>query len=186
MKAIFVKLFTVLSLDLFVDRVMACIALARAHRYGKICGSKINFIPQGGYQFELLGAVQQFEIDETSHIKTGACIECSGGVSIGRYFHCGRGLTIFSSEHNWVDANAIPYDDKIISKPVKINDFVWCGANVTILPGVEIGEGAIIGAGSVVTKDVPNFAIVAGNPAIVKKYRDIDRFMVLKNSRRFH
>lgn len=48
-----------------------------------------------------------------------------------------------------------------------ISDNVWIGANVTILPGVEIGDCAVVGAGSVVTKNVPANTVVAGNPAVV-------------------
>ena len=55
-------------------------------------------------------------------------------------------------------------------RPIVIEDKVWIGINSTILPGVRIGYGAIVGAGSVVTKDVPAMTIVAGNPArIIKK-----------------
>lgn len=57
------------------------------------------------------------------------------------------------------------------SEPVIIDDDVWIGCRVTILPGVRIGKGAIIGAASVVTKDVPEYAIVGGNPAKVIKMR---------------
>lgn len=53
----------------------------------------------------------------------------------------------------------------IPARPVLIQDFVWIGANAVVLKGVTIGEGAVIGAGSVVTKDVPPYTIVAGNPA---------------------
>lgn len=56
-------------------------------------------------------------------------------------------------------------------KPVIIGDDVWIGGRVIILPGVSIGSHSIIGAGSVVTKNVPEWAVVAGNPAIVKKFR---------------
>jgi maltose O-acetyltransferase len=56
-------------------------------------------------------------------------------------------------------------------KPVVINDDVWIGARVIILPGVHIGRGAILGAGAVVTENVPEYAIVAGNPARVIKQR---------------
>ena len=56
--------------------------------------------------------------------------------------------------------------------PVRIDDDVWIGARVIILPGVNIGRGAVIGAGSVVTQDVPCFAVCAGNPARVLKYRN--------------
>lgn len=61
----------------------------------------------------------------------------------------------------------------VISKPIIIEDKVWIGFGVTILKGVHIGEGAVIGAQSVVTKDVPAWTIVAGNPArIIKKIKD--------------
>ena len=49
---------------------------------------------------------------------------------------------------------------------------MWVGANSVILPGVTIHKGAVIAAGSIVTKDVPEYAIVAGNPAKVLKYRE--------------
>lgn len=55
------------------------------------------------------------------------------------------------------------------SKPIKICDDAWIGMNVIILKGVTIGEGAIVGAGSVVTKDVPAWSVAAGNPAKVVK-----------------
>lgn len=58
---------------------------------------------------------------------------------------------------------------KVNSKPIKICDDVWIGMNVIVLKGVTIGQGAIVGAGSVVTKDVPEWTMVAGNPAKVIK-----------------
>ena len=54
---------------------------------------------------------------------------------------------------------------KMISNPTIIEDRVWCGANVTITKGVRIGTGAVIAAGTVVTKDVPEKAVMAGVPA---------------------
>lgn len=56
------------------------------------------------------------------------------------------------------------------SKPIIIKDKAWIGFNSIILKGVTIGEGAVVAAGSVVTKDVPDYAIVAGNPAMIIKY----------------
>lgn len=56
------------------------------------------------------------------------------------------------------------------SRPITIGDKAWLGFNVIVLKGVNIGEGAIIGAGSIVTKDIPPFAIAAGNPARIIKY----------------
>ena len=54
-----------------------------------------------------------------------------------------------------------------IALPITVGDDVWIGANVTVLPGVTIGSNTVIGAGSVVTKDVPPYTIVGGNPARV-------------------
>ena len=56
-------------------------------------------------------------------------------------------------------------------KPIVIEDDVWIGARVIILPGVHIGTGAVVGAGAVVTKDVPDYAVVGGNPARILKMR---------------
>ncbi len=57
-------------------------------------------------------------------------------------------------------------------EPVIIGDDVWIGTRVIILPGKKIGTGAILGAGAVITKDVPDYAIVGGNPAKIIKYRN--------------
>jgi acetyltransferase-like isoleucine patch superfamily enzyme len=57
-------------------------------------------------------------------------------------------------------------------KPLIVEDEVWIGAHATILPGVRLGKGAIVGAGSVVTRDVPSMAIAVGCPAHVLRYRD--------------
>ncbi len=56
-------------------------------------------------------------------------------------------------------------------RPVSIGNDVWIGARVIILPGVTIGDGCVIGAGAVVTKDVPAYSVCAGNPAKVVKER---------------
>lgn len=66
----------------------------------------------------------------------------------------------FIANKNWRDVN---------SKPIKICNDAWIGMNVIILKGVTVGEGAIVGAGSVVTRDVPAWTVVAGNPARVVK-----------------
>lgn len=61
----------------------------------------------------------------------------------------------------------------VVSKPIKICDDAWIGMNVIILKGVTIGEGAVIGAGSVVTHDIPAWSVAAGNPAkVVKKLKN--------------
>jgi len=123
----------------------------------------------------------------TNVVINGDCyINAEGGVEIKSYCHIGKGLTIFSSNHNYDSENFIPYDKKILLKPVCINKFVWIGANVTIVPGVTIGEGVVIGSGTVVTKDVPDYAIIGGNPHRILKYRNIETFNNLKKNGRFY
>ncbi len=146
----------------------------------------IRFYEQGEGGLVIHGPVGKFCIHETSHLKSNTLIECEGGVTIGRYFHTGRGLTIFSSNHDYDGGDAIPYGPSVICKPVVIEDFVWCGANVTILPGVTVGEGSILAANAVVTKDVPPLAVVGGNPAKILKYRNREHFEKLKAEGRFY
>ena len=74
----------------------------------------------------------------------------------------------------------LPYDDIYEIKDVVIGENVWIGADVTLLPGVEIGDGAVVAACSCVTKPVPPMALVGGNPARVIKYRDEQVYARLK------
>lgn len=78
----------------------------------------------------------------------------------------GPNVTIFSAGHDYFFIN-LPDT----SAPVHIGRHAWIGGNTTILPGVAIGEGAVIGAGSVVTKDIPAYTVAVGNPAKVIKKR---------------
>ena len=94
-------------------------------------------------------------------------------VKIGSGVMMGPQCIIYTRNHKFSDVN-IPMFKQGFSqvKPVEISDDVWIGARVIILPGVKIGKGAVIGAGSVVTKDVDEYAVVGGNPARVIKYRN--------------
>ena len=76
----------------------------------------------------------------------------------------------------------MPYDAIYEVKDVHIGENVWIGADVSIMPGVTIGEGAVVAACACVTKDVPACAVVGGNPARVLKYRDRERYDTLKAS----
>ncbi len=84
----------------------------------------------------------------------------------------GQECAILTTNHRF-DRLDIPMNEQGCSeiKPVVIGNDVWIGMHCIILPGVHIGNGAIIGAGSVVTKNVPDFAIVGGNPAKLISFR---------------
>lgn len=113
------------------------------------------------------------EIGDRSGVGINAMI--TGKVVIGKDVMMGPECIIYTRNHAF-DRTDIPMIEQGFSeeKPVVIGDDVWIGGRVTILPGVHIGNGVIIGAGAVVTKDVPDYAIVGGNPAKVIKYRNQD------------
>ena len=100
----------------------------------------------------------------------GAIVFGRSELTIGDHFHSGMNLHILTDTHNF-RGTTLPYDDKFIGGPVTIGAHVWCGINVTILPGVSIGDRAIVSAGAVVIKDVPADAIVGGNPSRVVGFR---------------
>ena len=89
-----------------------------------------------------------------------------GGITIGNEVFIGPKVNLITINHDVNPENR----NATYGRPIVIEDKVWIGINSTILPGVKVGYGAIVGAGSVVTKDVPAMTIVAGNPArIIKK-----------------
>jgi acetyltransferase-like isoleucine patch superfamily enzyme len=84
-----------------------------------------------------------------------------GGIEIGDNVRMSRGVRLETGGLDFTASTPFPH----ISKPIKIEDDVWVGAQATILGGVSIGRGAVIGAQAVVTRSVAAFSVVAGNPA---------------------
>ena len=115
----------------------------------------------------------------------GMTVVGGGKLVIGDYFHSGTECMIITENHNY-EGDAIPYDNTYIRKNVTIGDCVWFGNRVTVVGNISIGDGAIIAAGAVVTKDVPPLAIVGGNPAKVIKFRDSDHYNRLKAEGKYH
>lgn len=97
-----------------------------------------------------------------------------GEVHIGKYVMMGPQCWIYTQNHEFNQLDKpMALQGPQTPKPVYIHDDVWIGGRVTILPGVSVGKGAIIGAGAVVTKDVPPYSIVGGNPAKVIRMRNL-------------
>ena len=115
-------------------------------------------------------------IGKESTIHNGVFINSWGGVHIGDYVGIAANCTLLTFNHKYVHANSVPFDDKIILKPIILRDFAWLGFNVKVMPGIEIGEGAIAAFGSVVAENVPARAIVMGNPAKIVGYRSEEHF----------
>lgn len=107
------------------------------------------------------------EIGEHSVINRGVYLDGRAGVRIGNNVNVSHQVLIQSLSH---DPQSPHFNCEV--KPVTIEDYVWLGARALILPGVTIGEGAVVGAGAVVSKDVPPYSIVVGNPARVIKQRN--------------
>jgi acetyltransferase-like isoleucine patch superfamily enzyme len=118
-----------------------------------------------------------------SHIIIGrrtAINECNniraagGDIRIGSYCQIAQFCTLVATNHTTETTHYILDAPLDLSKAsITVEDDVWIGANSIILPGVTIGRGAVIGAGSVVTKDVAPYAICAGNPARVVRMRSL-------------
>ena len=102
----------------------------------------------------------------------GTLIVSNGGVTIGSRVLIGYRTQILSGNHVVPQRPGRIFGAGHERKPVTIGDDVWIGGNCMIMPGVTIGEGAIVAGGSVVTKDVEPFAIVGGVPARLIRYRD--------------
>ena len=134
--------------------------------------------------------IESFPIDRTSKL----CISFGKNVQINDYVHISSvGMVsignnvlmaskIYISDHNHgsytlelSDSPLIaPIDRQLVSNPVVIEDDVWIGESACILPGVTVGKGSIIGAMSIVTKDIPANCIAVGNPARVVKIYDFE------------
>ena len=95
-----------------------------------------------------------------------------GGITIGDHCLMGRGASFFAGGHTFARPDLLIVEQPLSMAPIVIADDVYFGLNCVILGGVTIGEGAVIGAGAVVTSDVPAGAIVAGVPARVIRFRE--------------
>lgn len=96
-----------------------------------------------------------------------------GDIVFGNHVMIGPKTVIWGRDHGMELGRPMKHQPHT-KAPIRIGDDVWIGANATILKGVTIGSGTVVGAGAVVTRDVPDYAIVAGNPAKVVKYRTTD------------
>ena len=107
----------------------------------------------------------RIEIGDNATLNEDVYINGFGGLKIGNNVRIGHSVSILTSDHNVYDVSAKIKDSGLIAKEVVIGDDVFIGCKVTILSGVTLSSHAVIAAGSVVTKNVPEYAIVGGVPA---------------------
>lgn len=106
-----------------------------------------------------------------------------GPVTIGNQVMLAQNIVVSGQNHGYEDVTTPPRLQKDILKQITISDNVWIGANSVITAGVTLGKHCIIGAGSVVTKSIPDYCVAVGNPArVIKKYSAADQsWQAVKN-----
>ena len=115
-------------------------------------------------------APQNVRMGRSVYVMNGVLLMASGGIIIEDYVMIAAHAKIITNDHD-------PYYRPIITcQPIIIKEGAWIGAGAAIMKGVTVGRYAIVGANSVVTKEVPDFAVVVGNPAKVIKFLDKNKF----------
>lgn len=114
-------------------------------------------------------AVGDVHIGDNTIIGLGNVI--IGPVSIDQNVMLAQNVVISGLNHGFEDVKLSPSVQQVTCKPIVIEQDVWIGANAVVTAGVKIGRHSVVGAGSVVTKDIPDFCVAVGNPArVIKRY----------------
>ena len=114
---------------------------------------------------------QKIRLGKHVSIANNVILDCRGSLKVGDDSIIGFETVILTSTHRHEEKDVPIRKQGMFSKPISIGKDVWIGARTIIMPGITIHDGAIIGANSVVTRDVPSKAIVGGIPAKIIKYR---------------
>lgn len=114
--------------------------------------------------------LDMIKMGRNSIINSNLLAMARGGIEIGNDVQIASNVQLITNNHDEYERMILP------CKPIVIDDGAWIGAGATVLPGVRIGKHAIVGASSVVTKDVPDYAVVVGNPARIIKMLDESKF----------
>ena len=134
----------------------------------------------------IFGHGGQISIGEWCYVGVGSRIWSAGSIEIGDRVLISHSVNIFDNlthplraterhqQARQIFMTGHPREINLDEKPVKIGDDAWIGACAIILRGVSIGKGGVVAAGAVVTRDVPEYSIVAGNPAVVVRELSLD------------
>lgn len=134
-------------------------------------GSYAMIRPSGYYGREIGNGLK---VGNGSNIGPYNYIGASGGIVIGDEVMMGPRVSLYAENHQFGETDVSMHRQGCIRKGIVIEDDCWLGGNCIILDGVTVGEGSIVAAGAVVTKNVPPYSIVAGNPARVIRSRRPD------------
>ena len=138
-----------------------------------------DIVPFNGFSLGRSSVIEDYaiinnavgEITIGNHTRIGLGNTIIGPVMIGNNVILAQNVVLSALNHNFEDVLTTINQQGVKTDQIIIENNVWIGANTSILTGVHIGEHVVVGAGSVVTKDIPSFSVVVGNPAkIIKKY----------------
>jgi acetyltransferase-like isoleucine patch superfamily enzyme len=141
---------------------------------GIVCGDNVTIgayatIKPSSYYGRNIG--EGLQIGDNSNIGRYSYIGCSGKINIGKNVMMGPRVSLFAENHNFSRTDIPMKAQGVQRDQIDIEDDCWLASGSIILAGVTIGQGTIVAAGSVVTKDVPAYSVVAGSPAKVIKSR---------------
>jgi acetyltransferase-like isoleucine patch superfamily enzyme len=143
--------------------------------------TKVDLFPFNNFRIGDHTIIEEFstinngvgDISIGNHSFIGAGNVIIGPVTIGNRVMTAQHVVISGMNHSYEDLTTPPTIQPVTTHPIHIDDNVWIGANSVVIPGVKIGRHSVIGAGSVVTKDVPAYSVAVGNPArVVKQYNE--------------
>ncbi len=181
------KIFSTLFGDLIAKIYISVIKKAIDNYYTKTqlslskIGKNTKFYGRGTIYFS-----ENLTVGDDCRIGYNYFFHSKGGIKIGNNTILSRNVTIYSANHDYLSKKLIPYDENYLEKEVVIGNSVWIGMNVSILPGVVIEDGAIIGMGTVVTKNVKKGEIVVGMGQKVVGNRDLMIFDKLNSDAKFY
>ena len=148
-------------------RLNACEENSKIRIGSNVCldrGVDINVVPHEGNC--------HIEIGEGTHISPYTCLAGPGNIKIGKKCLIASYVGIYANNHNFADPSRYIWNQGVTRKGIVIEDDCWLGAGVKVLDGVTIGQGSVIGAGAVVTKDIPPYSVAVGVPAKVIQKRN--------------
>lgn len=134
----------------------------------RLCGARIAPKSLVYHGFWVLSP-WKMTIGKSSVVGDHAILDARGGLTIGENVNLSTNVAIWTGQHNYQSPD-FGYEEG----PVRVGDYAWLSFRTTLLPGVTIGEGAVVAAGAVVTKDVAPYTVVAGVPAKVIGTRNRD------------